>query len=103
MKKSAQNIFLISILLCSLSARAQSLHNTDSLKHVLQEQKEDTNKIKLLYNLSFSYTAGSYADTALVYAQRALNLAEKLNYEPGIFWSAITLGESFALLGNYPL
>lgn len=103
MKKSAQNIFLLSILLCSYPAQPQSLDNTDSLKKVLLEQKEDTNKVKLLYNLSFSYTAGSYADTALAYAQRALDLAEKLNYEPGIFWSEITLGESFALLGNYPL
>src|SRR5688572_11738370 len=103
MKQSAQNIFLFSVLLCSLSAHAQSLHNTDSLKKALHEQKEDTTKVKLLYNLSFSYTAGSYADTALAYAQRALDLAEKLNYEPGIFWSEITLGESFALLGNYPL
>ncbi|HEX6181071.1 MAG TPA: ATP-binding protein [Chitinophagaceae bacterium] len=103
MKKSAQNIFLLSILLCSYPAQPQSQDNTDSLKKVLHEQKEDTNKVKLLYTLSFSYTAGSYADTALAYAQRALDLAEKLNYEPGIFWSEITLGESFALLGNYPL
>lgn len=103
MKKSAQNIFLISILLCSFPAHPQSLDNNDSLKRALYEQKEDTNKVKLLYNLSFSYTAGSYADTALVYAQRALDLAEKLNYESGIFWSEITLGESFARLGNYPL
>jgi two-component system sensor histidine kinase UhpB len=103
MKKSVQNIFLFSILLCSLAAHPQSLHNTDSLKKALHEQKEDTNKVKLLYNLSFSYAAGSYADTALAYGQRALDLAEKLNYEPGIFWSEITIGESFALLGNYPL
>lgn len=99
----AFNIVLFSILLHPLSAHTQSLHNTDSLRKALFVQKEDTNKVKLLYNLSFSYTAGSYADTALVYAQRALDLAEKLNYEPGIFWSEITIGESFALLGNYPL
>src|SRR5688572_4881908 len=102
MKKSAQNIFLFLVLL-SFPAYSQSLDDTDSLKDVLHEQKEDTNKVKLLYNLSFSYTAGSYADTALVYAQQGLDLAEKLDYEPGIFWSEITLGESFALLGNYPL
>lgn len=103
MKKSAQNIFLFSVLLCSFPAYPQNLDNTDSLKRALQEQKEDTNKVKLLYNLSFSYTAGSYADTALGYAQRALDLAEKLNYEDGIFWSEITLCESLAILGNHPL
>ena len=99
----AFNIVLFSILLHPLSAHTQSLHNTDSLRKALFVQKEDTNKVKLLYNLSFSYTAGSYADTALVYAQRAFDLAERLNYEPGIFWSEITLGESFARLGNYTL
>ncbi len=103
MKIPALNIVLFLILLYPHSAHTQSLHNTDSLRKALILQKEDTNKVKLLYNLSFSYTAGSYADTALVYAQRALDLAEKLNYEPGIFWSEITLGESFARLGNYPL
>ena len=38
-----------------------------------------------------------------MYSQRALEPAERLNYEPGIFWSEIILAESFALLGNYPL
>lgn len=80
----ALNIVLFSILLYPLLAQTQSLHNTDSLRRALFLQKEDTNKVKLIYNLSFSYTAGSYADTALVYAQRALDLAEKLNYESGI-------------------
>jgi signal transduction histidine kinase len=103
MKKFAENLFFLSALLVSVSAHTQSLFNTDSLKEALRNQKEDTNKVNLLYTLSFSYTAGSYADTALAYAQQALDLAEKLNYEPGIFWSEITLGESFARLGNYPL
>lgn len=69
----------------------------------MHKQKEDTNKVKLLNNLSSSYAAGSYADTALVYAQQALELAKKLNYENGIFWSEIFVGGSLGILGNYPL
>lgn len=103
MKILIRNIALFLILLSSFTLHGQHLDNIDSLKKVLHEQKEDTNKVKLLYNLSFSYVAGSYADTALVYSQQALDLAEKLNYEPGIFWSEITLCESLAILGNHPL
>lgn len=91
------------MLLLPFASYGQQLGNTDSLKKVLHEQKEDTNKVKLLYNLSFSYVAGSYADTALLYAQQALDLAEKINDEPGIFWSEITLCESWAVLGNHAL
>lgn len=104
MKTLARDIILFSILLLPLfRTYGQDLENIDSLKKALYKQKDDTNKVQSLYNISFSYVAGSYADTALVYAQQAMDLAEKLNYEPGIFWSAITLGESLAILGNYPL
>jgi signal transduction histidine kinase len=99
----ARNIVLSSIFVLSFTAYGQNLGNIDSSKKVLLRQKNDTNKVKSLYNLSFSYVAGSYADTALVYAQQALDLAEKLNDEPGIFWSEITLCESLAILGNHPL
>lgn len=43
------------------------------------------------------------ADSSLVYAQQALALAEKLNFEPGIYYAEMCLSESFATSGNYPL
>jgi two-component system sensor histidine kinase UhpB len=98
-----RNIVLTIFLLLSFIADGQNLNNIDSLKKLLESQKNDTNKVKLLYTLSFAYDAGSYADTALIYSEQALELAEKLNDEPGIFWSAITYGEALAVLGNYPL
>src|SRR5690606_65315 len=98
------NISLFAIFFMgSVAAYSQVLGNTDSLRRELLKQKDDTIKVKVLCNLSFSYTAGSYPDTALVYSQQALSLAKQLNYEPGIFLSEITLGEAFAILGNYPL
>lgn len=103
MKILIRNIVLFLISFSSFTTYGQHLGKIDSLKKVLKEQKNDTNKVKSLYNLSFSYVAGSYPDTALVYSQQALDLAEKLNYEPGIFWSEITLCESLAILGNHPL
>lgn len=103
MTASARNIAFFFLLSFFIAVQGQQIDRIDSLKTALHEHKEDTNKVKLLYNLSFSYVAGSYADTALVYAQQAADLAGKLNYEPGLFWSEITLGESLAILGNYPL
>lgn len=100
----SRNIVLLFILLLSsFTVAGQDLDNIDSLKKVLPKLKNDTNKVKLLNTLSFSYDAGSYADTALIYSQQALELAEKLDFQSGIFWSEITLGEAFAILGNYPL
>ena len=63
-----RNITLLSFLLfLSFMADGQNINNIDSLKNVLNGHKNDTNKVKLLYTLSFAYDAGSYADTALVY------------------------------------
>ena len=103
MSGSVRNIAVLFMMLFSCIVYGQQLGDPDSLKKVIFLQKEDTNKVKLLYNLSFSYVAGSYADSALVYGQQALELAEKLKYERGAFWSLITLGGSLAVLGNYPL
>lgn len=99
-----RNIPLLFVMLSSATlVYGQQLDNIDSLKKKLQHQKNDTNKVKLLYNLGFSYVAGSYADTALFYAQHAMDLAENLDDENGIFWSGVALCESLAILGNYPL
>ena len=54
----------------------------DSVKKVIATQKEDTNKVSTLINLSDAYKL-SYPDSGLVYAQQALSLAEKLNYDYG--------------------
>ena len=88
-------------LQCSVVANYQT-HYTDSLKNALAGQKEDTNKVKLLTNLSSAY-AISYADSGVYFGQQALNLAEKLNFESGIFWSIVPLSASLSIMGNYPL
>lgn len=98
-----RNILLCHILLAPSFAVGQFPMNVDSLKAILQKQSNDTIKVKLLYSISQSYVAGSYADTALVYSQQAIDLAEQLNDEDGLFWSQIMQGEALAILGNYAL
>ena len=102
MKARFQNIYL-SLILLLFSFGAYTQNNvSDSLKKALQTQKEDTNKVKLLNTLSYSY-AFSSPDTGLTYAQQALDLAEKLNFGQGIFDAEFSLSASLLTLGNYPL
>ena len=102
MKSSARNIFLFSILLlCSFAAYTQTQW-IDSVKKVLPTQKEDTNKVTTLISLSGAYRF-SYPDSGLVYAQKALSLAEKLNSDEGTFWSIVGINQSLYVLGNYAL
>ena len=58
----------------------------DSVKKVLVTQKTDTTKLYTLVSLSYSYQL-YYPDSGLVYAQKALSLAEKLGNDNGIFAS----------------
>ena len=102
MRKPHRPIFVLFFLFVCTTTYTQTTSDIDSLKLALRTHEEDTNKAKLLYDLSFSYQ-GSYPDTALFYAQQALTLSEKLNFEKGIFWSEITSGGAIAFLGNYPL
>ena len=102
MKGSLRNIFLCSFLhLFSFAAYTQNNY-IDSLKKVLIAQKEDTNKVNTLGSLSFAY-AFTEPGASIAYAQQALNLAEKLNFEPGVFWAEINLSNSLTVSGNYLL
>ena len=96
-------ITLIIILSITVAVAQQSNQfYIDSLKHELTTAKEDTNKVNLLVKLSYLYI-DSHADTGVVYAQQALDLAEKLNFEEGVLFAEGTLGLSLQIAGNYPL
>ncbi|HTF27542.1 MAG TPA: tetratricopeptide repeat protein, partial [Flavitalea sp.] len=102
MKALSRNIILFFISMFSFTAYAEHSDNTDSLNNVLREQREDTNKVKTLFHLSRSYRF-YYPDSSLAYAQQALELAEVLDYEVGIFWSMTAICGASILVGNYPL
>jgi len=94
-----KKIFLL--LLVSFSANCFAQNKTiDSLKNALAISKEDTNKVWLLNELSFSYT-WSFADTAVLYAQQALQLSQRLQFTEGIASSLVSLGAGLTTLGNY--
>ena len=101
MKTAARNIILFFSILYSSAAYTQTAW-IDSVKKVLPAQKEDTNKVSTLISLSWAYRF-SYPDSGLVYAQKALSLAEKLNSEESTFWSLVSINQTLYILGNYAL
>ena len=64
--------------------------------------KEDTNKVNLLLTLSNFYVQSS-ADTGIAYAQQALDLAKKINFQEGILSAEFRLSIALTTSGNYPL
>ncbi|MBA3682633.1 MAG: tetratricopeptide repeat protein [Bacteroidetes bacterium] len=68
----------------------------DSLLSVLKAAKEDTNKVKTLYNLSEE--CGD--EDILKYAEASLALSEKLNYKKGIANAFVNIGFVYANKGN---
>ena len=94
--------FICFVLLFGLGKTSAQFYNIDSLNQQLVYAREDTNKVFLLNLISYSYT-WSYADTSKMYAEQALQLAQKLNYEPGIAVSQRQMSNALVTLGNYPL
>ena len=63
----------------------------DSLKNVLQSQKEDTSKINTLYEIADEFKSIN-PDTALYFAKQSLSLGLKLNYLLGIADATLLIG-----------
>ena len=74
-----------------LSAQAQNQNKIDSLLEVLKTAKEDTNKAKVLINISKLYYTND-PQKCFEYAKLALSLAQKLNYTKCIIRSWQNIG-----------
>ena len=72
----------------------------DSLRKMLSFTKEDTAKVKIINALGFSY-AWSDADTSIMYAQQAMDLAEKVHYDLGVSRSHLIMCAALTTIGNY--
>jgi len=94
-------VLIILSIVAHITALAQPAA-IDSLKNELVIAKEDTTKVWLLYELSNRYT-WSYADTSMLYAQRGMDLAQKLNFKRGIELGYHHICGALTTLGNYPL
>ena len=95
--------YLLLLLLYSVEGYAQ-LHNkplVDSLIATLPYQKEDTNKVLVLHDISFYYGKLS-PDSGISYAQKELVLARKIAWKKGEVKAYNNLGNSLNNKSNYP-
>ncbi len=93
-------LLLLFLSFCYIRINAQRSY-ADSLRQELATATEDTHKVNLLVALSSIYK-WSYPDSGILYAQEALQLAQKLNYTQGEINAYLSASEAFSGKGNYP-
>jgi tetratricopeptide (TPR) repeat protein len=86
------------IVYCS-AAVAQS-SKIDSLRHLLQTEKQDSNRVTLTWRLAEQYQFFK-PDTTLQLAQQAFLLAQHIKYKEGESRSLAVMATGQYLLGNY--
>jgi len=94
------SLSILLFLLQSFFAYGQ-ISKTDSLKQLLDSEKQDTSRVNLFFNLAVAYQL-SKPDTALVIAQQGLSLARKINFKPGEGRCLLVTANIFTITGNYP-
>ena len=72
----------------------------DSLFKLITIEKADTSKVRLMWELG-NAMSGYNPDSALVYAQKALNLATEINYSEGKSKALGVLAITFRRIGDY--
>ncbi len=94
---------IISLFLAAFipKAIAQSPLTTDSLKNLLIQTRQDTSKIMLLLELSTKYRFFN-PDSSVLFAQQAMQLADKANFPKGEARALYVYGESIRFRGDYP-
>ncbi len=94
--------FLIFSLLCSFTSNAQN-KLIDSLKRALQTQKEDTNRVNTLNQLSLALRNDGYYKEAKERIETTIQLSRKLNFKKG---EGVAYGHKSSISfneGDYPV
>ncbi|MDX2305846.1 MAG: tetratricopeptide repeat protein [Microscillaceae bacterium] len=73
----------------------------DSLLHIYHTTQNEEKKILVLIEISNQYIFMK-PDTALQLGQKALNMAEKINFESGKAWVWNRMGVLYFYIGDYP-
>src|SRR5688500_2363499 len=93
---SARNFLIFGFLLFVVSAFGQDQQKIDSLERLLKIPQADTERVNTL-NLLASESRGIDPQKSKVYAQQAMELAEKSDYKKGLALAygayGIALGE----------
>lgn len=98
-------ILLLTIILLSIHttvfAQKKGQAFLDSVANNLPNVKADTNKVKLLYKLAFSFQEFD-PERGLQYGKEGIKLATSLKWNKGIAASYNSLGINYEVSGKYP-
>jgi signal transduction histidine kinase len=95
------------LVICSLlvtAAPSTSLAQADHLKVLfekLKTAKHDTDRVNTYYSISRQYW-GRNADSALLMAQKSLDLAQKIHFEKGVALAYVSKGVALGYKGKWP-
>lgn len=73
---------------------------SDSLKALISAMPDDTAKVDALLDLS-SQIFRSRPDTAILYAERAIDLSRRISYEKGLGYALKNVGLAYYIKGNF--
>ena len=93
-------LLLLLLALCINKSHAQN-RLKDSLKLLLQKEKQDTSRVMLLNELNFYY-GGNKPDTTMLLALEALSLSQRIRFVKGETASLNRIGLTYWTVGNNP-
>ena len=94
MKKKAILFIAISLIVMQALSQKQGQARIDSLLQQLPKSKEDTNKVKLLNDLSYTYRTIN-SDEGIRFGMQCLSLAGRLRWKPGMAAAYDVLGMNY--------
>ena len=97
MKKT---LLLLFVSMNIIESHAQT-NLKDSLKILLQKEKQDTSRVMLLADLSLAYRE-SKPDTAMLLALEALSISQRIGFVKGEAASLQQIGAAYGVIGNSP-
>ncbi|MBK7854850.1 MAG: tetratricopeptide repeat protein [Bacteroidetes bacterium] len=101
MKKNIPVILMLGLFPFSTMAQKQGQERIDSLIGELPKSIEDTNKVILLNDLSFSFYSTN-PDKGIEFGNQALTLAERLQWKQGVAQANGRIGVNYFGKADYP-
>jgi len=94
-----KKILLLLFTLCLSAETYAQITNIDSLKQLLVKEKQDTTRVLLLNELSYSYLL-SKPDSTMILALEGLQLSRRIGFLKGEAASLNLIGTSYRAFGN---
>ena len=96
-------LLLLLLLICSpaIAQHKTGQARLDSLPAELPRSKPDTNRVKLLHYISFTYVRIN-PEEGINYANQSLVLARQLTWKKGMAYAYIGLGNNYSSNSDYP-